>query len=285
MATYQEQRDRKVHLSVNLRTSSPHTLPIHDSSPAEPLKLIATIKQNASPFPERPVTILTNYSCLDTTKSDDAFRIRTMKSPQITVPDSECPTPEIRMQARSTITFTRVGGDPDLLKRGDYYPFTFVTIPPLGQGHAEIFWNLTPERLMQRLGEAGEAVEDKMRRLLRPGDSYKIEPSDLNVRWWSFGTLEDEAGIKKKVARWALPDDLSLDRKEGEDETEEVAHKLVDLVDRHDVNHLSSRSAVEGEQIPDIKTMRAEGWIFGEPESGLSLMYEDDEGAVFTVTE
>lgn len=209
-----------------------------------------------------------------------------MNSPQIIIPDTQCPTPELPLQPGARITFTRISGDPDLLKRGEEAGFTFVAIPPLGQGYAEIVWELTPARLMQRLGDKDETVENKFLRLLRPGDAYKIEPSDLGIRWWAFGSLEGQEGIKKKVARWSLPNDLSLDRKVGEDETEEIAQRLKDFVDLHDVNHLSSRSAVEGEQRPVIRKLRSEGWIFGEPKSGLAIVNETQgEGAVFTITE
>lgn len=102
------------------------------------------------------------------------------------------------MQPGSRITTTRITGDPDLLSRDDYSPFIFVTIPPLGQGHSEIVWELTPAELMRRLGDKDETVESKLRRLLRPGDAYKIVPSNVDIYWWTFGSLEDEGGQKKK---------------------------------------------------------------------------------------
>lgn len=70
------EEQQKVKLSLNLRTSSPSTLSIQDASPTEPLKLIATVKQTSSPFPDRPVTLLTKYSCLDT---ESAWLVRAMK--------------------------------------------------------------------------------------------------------------------------------------------------------------------------------------------------------------
>lgn len=286
MATSQQQQ--KVELSLSLSTSPPHSVSIHDAFPSNPLKLIVAIKQIASPFPDRAVTILTKYSCLDTTPSEDAFFLRAMASPKITVPDTECPAPELPLRPVARhITTIRVSGDPDLLKRGGDSGFTFVTIPPVGQGHAEVLFELPPKRLVQRLGNKDESVQDKLLRFLRPGDTYKIVPSDLGIRWWAFGSLEGEAGLRtKKIARWTFPNDLSLVREPGQDETDEVEHKLRDLVDLHDVNYLSSRSAVENEQRPVISKMRSEGWVFGEPENGLTIVAEDEEKeAVFTIVD
>lgn len=291
MASHQDQPpqdDGKVHLSLSLSTAPPHALSVHDPVPEEPLKLVAKVEQVASPFPERAVTILTKYSCLDNSPpGDDAFALRQLNSPQLTVADPECPTPEIKLRPTKRVTHIRVGGDPDVLKREEEDHFNFLTVPPVGQGHAEVVWKLTPAKLLQKMGDPDESVQDKLLRLLRPGDSYRIWPESMSICWWSFGSLEDdEEGPKKKVARWTLPDDLPLVRAPGMDETEDVAHRLVDLVDHHNVNYLSSRSAVEDEQIPVIKDMRAEGWVFGEPRAGLKMAVKDQGGeAVFTITE
>ncbi|ETS83870.1 hypothetical protein PFICI_05746 [Pestalotiopsis fici W106-1] len=283
-----QQQSQKVQLSLSLSTSPPHAISIQDPYPSEPLQLIASIKQTASPFPDRAVTILTKYSCLDTTPTEDAFFIRTMRSPQITASDSQCPAPELPLHPVARhITTTRISGNPDLLKRGVDDGFDFITVPPLGQGHAEVAFELAPDRLVQRLGNKDESVQDKLLRLLRPGDSYKIVPSDLGIRWWAFGSLDGENGLReKKIARWTFPDDLPLVREPGEDETDEIALRLRDLVDLHDVNHLSSRSAVEGEQRPRIGIMHSEGWVFGEPQRALVLVFEGQEkGAIFTIDE
>ncbi|KAK7960388.1 hypothetical protein PG988_011602 [Apiospora saccharicola] len=224
---------------------------------------------------------------------DDAFARLALHSPQLTVADPECPTPEIKLRPTKRVTFIRVGGDPDILKRAEEDHFSFLTVPPVGQGHAEVVWELSPATLLRKMGNPGESVQDKLLRLLRPGDTYRIWPGSMTICWWSFGSLEDEAGDglddkkkKKKVARWTLPDGLPLVRAPGVDETEDVAHRLVDLVDHHNVNFLSSRSAVEDEQIPVIKDMRAEGWVFGEPRAGLKMVVRDQGGeAVFTITE
>ncbi|KAK7909012.1 hypothetical protein PG985_014890 [Apiospora marii] len=299
MASHQDhppQDGRKVQLSLSLSTSPPHTLSVHDPDPTEPLKLVATVEQAASPFPERAVTVLTKYSCLDNSPSGDAFSLLAMHSPQLTAAaDPQCPTPEIRMRPTKRVTHVRVGGDPDLLQREEEDHFAFVTVPPVGRGHAQVEWELSPAKLLRRMGNQGESVQDKLLRLLRPGDTYRISPGTMSICWWSFGSLEDEEAEgetdekkekKKKVARWTLPDDLPLVRAPGVDETEDVAHRLVDLVDHHDVNYLSSRSAVENEQIPVIKDMRAEGWVFGEPQAGLEMVVKDQGGeAVFTITE
>jgi hypothetical protein len=185
------------------------------------------------------------------------------------------------------ITTTRISGDPDLLKRGKDDGFSFITVPPIGQGYVVVVFGMPPARLVQRLGNKHESVQDKLLRLLRPGDSYKIVPSDLAIRWWTFGSLDGNNGLrKKKIARWTFPDDLPLVREPGEDETDEIAQRLRDLVDLHDVNHLSSRSTVEGEQRPVIGPMRSEGWVFGEPEGALVMAAEDQgEGAIFTINE
>lgn len=284
-AQYQQEN---VQLSLSLVTSPPHAIFINDPYPSKPLRLIASVKQTDSPFPDRAVTILTKYSCLDTTPSEDAFFIRAMRSPRVAASDTQCPTPELPLRpVARNITTTRISGHPDLLKRGEDDGFTFITVPPVGQGDVEVVFDLPPERLVQRLGNKDESVQDKLLRLLRPGDSYKIVPSDLSIRWWAFGSLEGETGLRsKKIARWTLPDDLPLEREPGEDETDEIAHRLRDLVDLHDVNHLSSRSAVEGEERPDIGAMRSEGWVFGEPAGALVMTAEDHEkGAIFAIGE
>jgi hypothetical protein len=288
MASSDHREKQKVQLSLTLNTSPPHTISIHDTSPYPPLKLIATLKQTVSPFPNRPITILTKYSCLesDTPAHGGAFFSRAMTSPRITIPDTDCPAPELPLRPVGTrITITRISGNPDLLQREEDLDFTFITVPPVRQGHAEVVWELSPAQLLRRLGDEKESVGEKMKRFLRQGDVYKIVAEDLRLQWWTFGTLEDADGVScKKVARWSLPNDMPLVREPGEDETGEVAHKLENWVYRHDVNTLSSRSAVENEQIPDVGKMRAEGWVFGEPNSGLEMVAENKEqGAQFTI--
>lgn len=290
------QQDKKVQLSLSLSTSTPHSISIHDAYPETPLKLLATITQTASPFPSRGVTILTKYSCLDTSPGgDDAFFIRAMASPintnQVDGKPRELPLWPIGRR----ITTFRVSGDPDLRKRPENDGFVFLTVPPVGTGSTEVVLSdLAPARLVRRLrsltaaedgGEEGkeEDVRDKLRRLLQPGDVYRIAPSDLGLRWWAFGSLSGELR-DKKISRWSLPDDLPLVRGPGEDETGDVARRLQDLVDLHDVNHLSSRSAVEGEERPVVAQMRAEGWVFGEPPTGLDLVCaEGKDQAVFEI--
>lgn len=286
-----QQQIEKVSLSLRLRTSPPHAISIHDANPAKPLQLIATIKQTASPCPSRAVTILTKYSCLDTTPSEDAFFHRAMASPRVTPVDTSCPAPELPLRPVARhITFPRESGDPDLTKREEAAGFKLVTIPAVGKGHAEVVFELPPAKLLLWLGNKNEPVEEKLRRLLRVGDTYKIVPSDMGIRWWAFGALDDESpgGLKgKKIARWTFPDRLPLVREPGEDETDEVAHELRDLVDLHDVNYLSSRSAVEGEQRPVVREMRSDRWAFGEPECRLALRMSvgGDEGATFSIKE
>lgn len=298
-----QQQCQSVQLSLSLDTAPPHTISIHDPSPAEPLKVILTLKQIASPFPDRPITILTKYCCLDNSKGADAFRLHNMGSPHIVPPDTQCPTPELFLHLGSRVTHCRVSGDPDLLKRPEedgWYEFTFITIPPVGHGHAEVEFDLPPSRLVRRVGlkdfprkfgrgpqhDDPSTIETKMIRFLRPGDTYSIRPWNLEPAWWAFGSLEGEGGLRtKKIARWTLPDDIPLVRGEGEDETDEVSHRLRDLVDLHEVNYLRTRSCVEDEDIPDIRKMRADGWVFGEPTSGLSIVLDNEHReATFTIT-
>ncbi|KAI0405283.1 hypothetical protein F4802DRAFT_563801 [Xylaria palmicola] len=240
MGDQQQQARQQVQLTLSLRTSPPHTISIHDADPAEPLKLIASVRQTESPFPDRAITLLTKYSCLDATPGEDAFFWRAMSQPKL-VRDAEgddedapCPAPELPLQPPQRISGIRVSGDPDLLKRPADDGFTFITVPPVGEGHAEVTFELPPSRLVRRLGGKDEAVADKMRRFLRPGDTYRIAAGKLGVNWWAFGALEGEDGLmkKKKIARWTFPDDLPLVREPGDDETEDVAHRLRDLVDR-----------------------------------------------------
>ncbi|KAK7755404.1 hypothetical protein SLS62_002631 [Diatrype stigma] len=285
------QQDQKVQLSLSLSTSAPHSISIHDAYPETPLKLLATITQIASPFPSRAVTILTKYSCLDTSPGgDDAFFIRAMASPTNTNQADGTPRELPLWPIGRRITTIRVSGDPDLRKRPADDGFVFLTVPPVGAGSTEVVLSeLAPARLVRRLpsldGGEEEDVRDKLRRLLRPGDAYRIAPSDLGIRWWAFGSLSQELR-DKKIARWSLPDDLPLVRGPGEDETEDVARRLQDLVDLHDVNYLSSRSAVEGEERPVVARMRAEGWVFGEPPTGLELVCAEGKGeAVFEIVE
>ncbi|KAI1172025.1 hypothetical protein F4777DRAFT_23081 [Nemania sp. FL0916] len=312
MGTQEQEHESQVQLSLSLRTTAPHSISITDPNPASPLKLICSLKQTASPYPERAVTILTKYTCLDTTPTSDAFFIQAMSSPKLITTsepkqepehepeqDSERgdnkqrggPAPELPLRPVSKrIHMIRVSGDPDLLKRDKADGFTFLIIPPTGQGEAEVVFELPPSELLKRLGEKEDPLEDKMARFLRKGTEYRITPSDLEPRWWAFGGLgddeeswdEDGYGDKlrllrkgKRIARWTLPDSLPLVRDPSEDETDEIANKLVDLVDLHDVNHLSSRSAVDGEQKPVIGNMRKEGWVFGEPSKGLVIKVEE----------
>jgi hypothetical protein len=75
MTSENPQMHQKVRLALSLSTSPPHTTSIDDAAPFEPLKLIAVIRQIASPFPNCAVTILTRYLCLETTTTgpEDAF--------------------------------------------------------------------------------------------------------------------------------------------------------------------------------------------------------------------
>lgn len=288
MAYNKQQQQQTVRLLLSLSTSPPHTISTSDAFPSEPLKLIATIVQTASPLPNQAVTLMTKYSCLETNTpvSGGEFYSLAVISPRLTVPDAQCPAPELPLRpVGKRITITRMSGDPDLMKREEDPGFRFITIPPAGEGHAEVVWELPPAVLLSRLGNEDEPIEDKIKRFLRPGDTYKIVPDNLRIKWWTFGSLEGKEELKKKkIARWSLPDDLPLVREPGQDETDEVAHGLRDWVDLHDVSGLSSRSAVENEQIPNIRMMRSEGWVFGQPKSGLQMTAENIEtGAQFTI--
>jgi hypothetical protein len=104
MSSEEAHGHQKVQLALNLSTSPPHTVSSKDATPAEPMKLIATIKQTVSPFPDRAVIILTKYSCLETDApgSDGAFFTRAMASPQTVVQDDQCPAPELIMRPTQT---------------------------------------------------------------------------------------------------------------------------------------------------------------------------------------
>ena len=140
---------------------------------------------------------------------------------------------------------------------------------------------------MSSLGDDSTSLQEKLEHFLRVGDTYQVWPGDLSIRWWAFGSLEDPEGLKgKKISRFSFPDDLGLDREKGADESEEVVSKMQDLIDLHNVNKLSSRSAVEGEEKPDIKKMREEGWVFGEPPGLLKMIAQDeDKVATFKIVE
>lgn len=290
--------DQKVQLSLTMRTRG--TLSIRDPFPAEPLQLIITIKQTASPLPDRPVAVLTKYCCLDNTPGEDAFRLRNMCSPHIIPPDAPCLAPELRLHPGSTTTHIRVGGDPDLLKRpkeDGWHDFTFLTVPPVGQGHAEATFTLPPSRLVCYVGlkefprefgggrtEDPSITEAKLLRYLRPGDTYGIPPPsvvDLKPERWAFGSLEGEEGLRKKmVTRRSFPDDLPLVRAEGDDETDEVAKNMKDYVQRCRVNLRT------GERKPNIREMRCEGWVFGEPQAGIVMTVDEEHSdATFALTE
>ncbi|KAJ2985358.1 hypothetical protein NUW58_g5576 [Xylaria curta] len=140
----QQQPRQQVQVTLSLRTSAPHTISIGDADPAEPLKLIASIRQTASPFPDRAITLLTKYSCLDATPGEDAFFWRAMSPPKFTRSADDknhnalCPAPELPLQPPQRISGIRVSGDPDLLKRPTDGGFTFITVPPVGKGQAEV---------------------------------------------------------------------------------------------------------------------------------------------------
>ncbi|GAW25821.1 hypothetical protein SAMD00023353_1302530 [Rosellinia necatrix] len=154
MGTHQQHRDQ-VQLTLTVRTSPPHTISISDPNPAKPLQLICTIAQTASPFPDRAVTMLTKYSCLDTSPLEDAFFLRAMSSPKlVSEPGSEQSAqnaaPELPMRpVGKHITTTRISGNPDLARRGGQVGFTFLTIPPIGQGQAEVRFDLPPSKNAQ----------------------------------------------------------------------------------------------------------------------------------------
>ena len=281
-----------VELRLKFNFCPPATLSISNPS-ASPLKLIATIHQTSSVFPDRPVTILTKYSCLDTTPREDAFRKGDMHSPELAFSSTRQvggSAKVLNLRPTKRITFHRISGDPDLAKRPedpDTPGFTFITIPPVGKGSVQIAWELSAERLMSSLGDDSTSLQEKLQHFLRVGDTYRVWPGDLSIRWWSFGSLEDPEGLKgKKISRFSFSDDLGLDRERGADESEEAVSKMQDLIDLHNVNKLSSRSAVEGEEKPDIKKMREEGWVFGEPPGLLKMIAQDeDKVATFKIVE
>jgi hypothetical protein len=59
--------------------------------------------------------------------------------------------------------------------------------------------------------------------------------------------------------RFSFSNNLELDREKRADKSEEVVSKMQNLINLHNVNKLSLRSAVEGEEKLDIKKIREEG--------------------------
>ena len=258
---------QNVCLSIHLSTSSPHTISVSEPQPREPLRLIASIRQEQSPHPTRAITLLTTYTALDNTPNFDSIFWRQFSSPTSTADENRV----IWMHARKTLTRRRISGDVDLRKRDDH---TFITVPPLGQGEAQISFELSPKRLFRLVSRS---VEDSLAQY-QPGETFAIRSLGFqDISWWTWGALNDELK-DKKFARWQLPLEPS--------NATDLASQLRDSVDLHDVNYLSSRSAVDDEEKPNVQEMKEDGWVFSEPDENLEVRWANmEEGAIFEFVE
>ncbi|OAG08814.1 uncharacterized protein CC84DRAFT_1240377 [Paraphaeosphaeria sporulosa] len=105
-----------------------------------------------------------------------------MSSPQMITADAQCPVQELQLRpVGKWITTIREGGGPDLLAHDTDDDITFLRILPVKQGHAEVTFELPPERPMSRLGNDEESAKDKLHRSLRPWDVYKVAPRHLRI--------------------------------------------------------------------------------------------------------
>lgn len=250
--------------------SDPSTISKSDPRSSESLKWIATLHQVSSPFPDRAITILTTYTMLHNERhhgENYAFRRRLMKSP-VSVDDEDR---EIWMYPKGWRInhMDPPSGNPNLRLRSD---MEFVTIPPVGQGEARIERGFSPETLFACYKHPA-SLEEKLADF-KSGERFAIKVEYRYMGWWTWGSLDTDLK-SKKFARWSFPEELPLNRAPEDDETEEMSHRLEDPVDGHDVNHLSSASAVENEDVPNIRQMRREGWIFGEPTDGIEVVAKD----------
>ena len=258
--------DSKVHVSITLHTSEPHQISISDPAPASTLALIAEIRQIASPRAGEPITLLTNFSALDATETD-AFKLLRMAFPQCTTdPDKRI----LMKPISSRVTYIRLLGDLDIRKRDD---LVFVTVPAIDQGAATVRWSLNPEHMLRFYDGT---LEEKLSRF-QPGEVYRIKIRSMCLTWWTFGALDGDLA-DKKFARWMLPADV--------DEGGDVSSRLLDRINRHSVNRLSSQSCVENEEKPDVEKMTKEGWVFSENEDMLEVECPgQEEGTTFKFVE
>ena len=84
----------------------------------------------------------------------------------------------------------------------------------------------------------------------------------------------------RKFSRWQFP------AVEDPENVPDIASMLTDPVELNKVNHLSSRSCVDGEEKPDVKQMMRDGWVFSEAEAYIELISSTrEEGAFFEFVE
>ena len=257
----------KVHITIALSTRPPHSLSLSPPQASETLTLTATVRQVSSPDPSKPITLLKRHTALDDTATEDAFVLRRMRSPT----SVEDPDKVIRMYPyEMRVTHIRPNGDLDIRKREG---FDFIEVPSVDSGEsAEVHWQLSTASML-RFGR--KPIEEQLK-AYRPGERFKITVASFGDAWWTWGSLDGELA-EKRFSRWQLP----ADREDG-DVSEDVASRLRDPITGHNVNKLSSRSCVDGEQKPDIAALTEGGWVFSEPREDLVIeCTNDDEGGVF----
>ena len=148
--------------------------------------------------------------------------------------------------------FPNYGSQPNasanLLER-DY--LRFETVPSKGEGELVAKHEISLDRLFKYSDLKREAVE--------VGEKFiaRMNPQRLGSTegWWTWGSLERELK-STKFARWERPD------RDGE-----------------------IGSLMPGEEMPDIKGMRREGWIFSEPFHELTLEVGDGEDVIVEFVE
>lgn len=269
----------RVIVTFSLAVSEPGSISISKPETAESLRLVATVRQESSPYPDRAVTLLTSGSILDT-GTPDAFVRKLIKSP-VDVSNDE--TKIYMSPIGYRLTLQPWGGVSDMRQREHH---DFITVPPLGQGSVDVAWSLDPKYIF-RFYKDGD-FEEQLKRF-EAGQRFKIE-ADMSVGvWWTWGSLQH--GLKdKQFSRWSLPDDLPLVREPGQDEGDEVDSRLRDIVDHKDVGSIIGQWNLPGtpdpddEEPPRVKEMRIAGWVFGEPVTGLEIVC-DHQSAEFEFVE
>lgn len=252
----------KVQLEATLSTSELHSISLSRPEDSSNLKLVATIRIVSSAKPTSAVTLLTNYTIFDNSKSDALGTIHFTPLQNISQPDCT-----LALGPRNYPYKVRTGGDLDLRKRDN---LKFITIPPLGQGTAKVEYDLSPGRIFRY---SSLSIPENLSKI-KPGETYRITTnSDGWLSWWIWGDLEGDLA-NKKFSRWQLP-------KQVPDDPSDLTDQLTDPVDLTDVNSLDSRSCVAGEEKPDVKRMLKEGWVFSENEEYIKLMCANQkEGAL-----
>ncbi len=145
----------------------------------------------------------------------------------------------------------------------------------MGNGIATVEYDMSPARIF-RYGSA--SLEEKLARL-HAGEIYRVSMSGAWLTWWTWGDLRGDLA-DRKFSRWQFP------AVEDPENVPDIASMLTDPVELNKVNHLSSRSCVDGEEKPDVKQMMRDGWVFSEAEAYIELISSTrEEGAFFEFVE